>query len=168
MARQTYKRPPQRTPAKPRLLSNRVSAVVLEILCGDETHFVRIERDSSKKGYSVTMLDHPDFNEEMVSAFVSFGAKPPPCWVVAEQWSRDPWWAAKGLTPAASKAPYVACKACGWESSNWGKANILEWSDLEHIAEGQPHPAGVCPECGSYVYPAFKLIDPIIKQLEGK
>jgi hypothetical protein len=149
------------------MLGNRVSAVDLEAPCGEEVHRVRIERDSSAKGYSVTMLDHEGFNEEMVAAFVSFGAEPPACWVVAEQWERDPWWAAAGLTPAASRAPYVACRACGWEEKGLSDTLVLQYGDLEQIVESEPFPAGTCPKCGSYVYKAFAPMHPVIRQIKG-
>jgi hypothetical protein len=169
--RRIYKKPPApryRTLPARYMLGNRVSAVDLEVPCGEEIHHVRIERDSSKKGYSVTMLDHEGFDEEMVAAFVSFGAEPPACWVIAEEWKRDPWWAAAGLTPAASRAPYVACRECNWESPSWHDTEILEWSDLENINAGAPHPVGRCPECGGFAYAAFTQMHPVIRQLKER
>jgi hypothetical protein len=154
----------------PLMLGNRVQSVILEVPCGTDVHHVRITRDKSAKGYAVEMLDHPDFNAEMVMAFTAFGAKPPACWIVAEKWARDPYWAAKGLTPAPDKATHNACPACGWEDIEAVLLRRLSEEDLDHVAPGEPMPAGICPrpQCGSFVYPTFGLTDPNIKKLEEK
>ena len=144
----------------------KISAVILEVPSEGETHHVRIERGEGDQLYKVTLLDHDDMSEKTLAAFASFGAPVPACWVVAEQWERDPWWAAIGLTPAASRAAYEACAECGWESTKGQLSRDLEPEDIVYLAEGEVVPAGSCPKCEGFTYVALKRKHPIVKAIE--
>ena len=144
----------------------RVSAVILEVPCEGETHHVRLERSEGGLLYKVTLLNHGDMSEKTLAAFASFGAPVPTCWLLAEQWQRDPWWAAAGFTPAASRAPYEACRSCGWESTDDELSYSLTHEDVAFLAEGEPTPSGNCPRCDGFTYVALKRKHPIVKAIE--
>jgi hypothetical protein len=59
---------------------------VMSVWDGDETH--RVELTAVKDGLGVgRMLNHDD---AQVTAFVSFGAEPPPCYEILQMWQQNP------------------------------------------------------------------------------
>jgi hypothetical protein len=48
-----------------------------------------------------------------------------------------------------------ACVACGWAGAAWSLRPIHDL--LERVCPGEEVPAGECPDCGAFAYPAARL-----------